>query len=236
MSIYIPGFSELAKPLREVATDAQGGHFVMTEAAEAAFNALRLAARENSMLKRFDPKKELHLMTDWSKHGLGAALFQPDDEGNLKALLFLSRSMAPAERNYDATEEKKIRDATNASLDSSEQFLRVAVAATFLTKETEEARSAATCSSSREFGVDEGIVRHRLRTPERETGRCEIVTARTSTISARKLESIHRVMEDADDTLNTIRRWKRAEPLGPAQLIASANAVAATRASERNTK
>ncbi len=48
--------------------------------------------------------RKYSLDTDASAHQVGCALFQTDEEGMRRPLGFWSRTLAPAERNYSASE------------------------------------------------------------------------------------------------------------------------------------
>ena len=52
------------------------------------------------MLTHYDPAKPLYLQTDASPYGLGATLSHKMKDGSDRPILFLSRSLRPAEKNY----------------------------------------------------------------------------------------------------------------------------------------
>jgi hypothetical protein len=60
-----------------------------------------VALTSASLLLQPDVRKPFFLECDTSDYATGAILSQKDDEGKLHPVAFLSKSMAPAERNYN---------------------------------------------------------------------------------------------------------------------------------------
>ena len=57
------------------------------------------------VLRQYDPKRELHLVTDASDLAVGACLYQYDG-GNPYAIAYTSRSLNAAELNYTVQEKE----------------------------------------------------------------------------------------------------------------------------------
>jgi hypothetical protein len=68
---------------------------------QAAFDALKVALTSAPLLLQPDVQKPFLLECDTSDYATGVILSQKDDKGKLHPVAFLSKSMAPAEQNYD---------------------------------------------------------------------------------------------------------------------------------------
>lgn len=90
---------------------------------EAAFTDLKEALCEPPVLKDFsdDPHLAVQVHTDASRLGLGGILLQEDEDGNLRPVIYLSRSLRPAEENYSSTELEAL--AVKWALDQLRPFL-----------------------------------------------------------------------------------------------------------------
>ena len=69
---------------------------------EQAFQLLKSACIDTPVLASANYKKPFHLNTDASKTGLGAVLYQQQDDGTYRVISYVSRSLSKTERNYDA--------------------------------------------------------------------------------------------------------------------------------------
>ena len=56
-----------------------------------------------TLLVRFDPKKQLVLACDASPYGVGAILSHKEDDGSDSPIAYASRSLSDAESNYVQT-------------------------------------------------------------------------------------------------------------------------------------
>ena len=70
--------------------------------AQVAFEKLKDLCTSTPMLAHADYKKPLQLQTDASDLGLGAVLYQNDDEGHQRVIAYASRSLSHTEHNYPA--------------------------------------------------------------------------------------------------------------------------------------
>ena len=108
---FIPGFSELAVPLQEIAVVKQKGNrgryppFEWTEKANRAFEALKLKFRETPVLKYPTEEGQFILDTDASNDSIGAALSQIQ-EGVEVPISFASNSLSKTQRNYCTTKRE----------------------------------------------------------------------------------------------------------------------------------
>lgn len=102
---YIPGFSEVARPLSQLTR--QGAAWEWTQRQEDAFSALKTALTTAPILRQADPGLPYTLRTDASAYALGAALLQgegPDE----RPVEYASRLLTSAERNYSTTEREAL--------------------------------------------------------------------------------------------------------------------------------
>ena len=96
---FIRNFSIIARPLHKLCSPKNG--FVWSEEAETAFARLKAAFVAAPVLLHPDVDRPFVVETDSSGFGLGAVLSQKFDDKLLHPVGFLSRSLSPAERNYD---------------------------------------------------------------------------------------------------------------------------------------
>ena len=73
---------------------------------EQAFQLLKSSCIDTIVLAYANYKKPFRLNTDASKTGLGAVLYQQQDDGTYRVILYASRSLSKTERNYDALKLK----------------------------------------------------------------------------------------------------------------------------------
>ena len=88
--------------------------FIWDETCESAFIKLKRCLLSDVVLAHPNYTKEFHLFTDASNCGLGACLMQTDDSGQLKPLMYFSKSLNSAQKRYSTTKKKK----------SSSQYMR----------------------------------------------------------------------------------------------------------------
>ena len=95
---FVEGYAELAAPL--TALDSPTARFMWSPAAQASFDALKVALSSAPVLRTFDPSRRAVLTTDASGLTVAAILTQPDDEGRQHPVAYESRKLTVAERNY----------------------------------------------------------------------------------------------------------------------------------------
>ncbi|QRW25063.1 Transposon Tf2-7 polyprotein [Rhizoctonia solani] len=96
---FIHNFSKLAQPLYQLLQ--KNIPWEWGERQEVSFKALKQALIESPVLIQPDPYKEFFLECDASDFATGAVLNQKGSDDKLHPVAFLSKSLAPAERNYD---------------------------------------------------------------------------------------------------------------------------------------
>ena len=97
---FVEGYAEVAAPL--TALGSPTARFAWSPAAQASFDALKLALSTAPVLRTFDPRRRAVLTTDASGLAVAAILTQPDDEGHQHPVAYESRKLTVAERNYPA--------------------------------------------------------------------------------------------------------------------------------------
>jgi hypothetical protein len=102
---FIPGFSTIAAPLNELSK--KGRAFAWGPEQNEAFAHLQQLLTRAPVLEHFRPHdRDLILQTDASKVGIGAVLLQRDPSGEERPVMFISRTLQPAERNYPVREQE----------------------------------------------------------------------------------------------------------------------------------
>jgi hypothetical protein len=97
---FVEGYAAIAAPL--TALGSPTARFAWTPAAQASFDALKLALSTLPVLRSFDPSRRAVLTTDASGLAVAAILTQPDDEGQQHPVAYESRKLTAAERNSPA--------------------------------------------------------------------------------------------------------------------------------------
>jgi len=104
---FIKDFASIAKPLTPLM--GKVNDFRWSSEAQVAFERLRDALIEAPILVHFDPEAELELRTDASSFAIGAVLFQKhQDAKKTGVLLYFSKTLSAAQRNYSATEREAL--------------------------------------------------------------------------------------------------------------------------------
>ena len=96
---FVPHLSSLAEELRDVTQDIDDDNFTFGEQQKKAFEALKDAISEDTLLRYYDPNKPAIIECDASTKGLGAMLTQ---EG--KPISFSSRTLTDTEEKYHPME------------------------------------------------------------------------------------------------------------------------------------
>ncbi|OIR56572.1 MAG: uncharacterized protein A8A55_2680, partial [Amphiamblys sp. WSBS2006] len=99
---YIPGIAQIAGPLYELLQ--KHTRFKWEPKHDDAFVKLKQALEKNCTLLIPNFEKPFVVYTDASIDGLGGMLAQLDDSGQERIVRTVSRTLAPAERNYGITE------------------------------------------------------------------------------------------------------------------------------------
>jgi reverse transcriptase-like protein/integrase-like protein/chromodomain-containing protein len=100
---YVEKFSHRIEPLNE---RLRMRTFFWGEKEEKAFNDIKDQFKENRILILFDYEKQIWVFTDASDYAIGAVIVQLDDQGRKRPVLFYSRKLLPAERNYSTPDKE----------------------------------------------------------------------------------------------------------------------------------
>ena len=76
--------------------------FDWTDECQTAFDLLKETCTNTPILAYADYKKPFCLNTDASEQGLGAVLYQQQDDETFRVIAYASRTLSKTERNYDA--------------------------------------------------------------------------------------------------------------------------------------
>ena len=95
---FILDFSNIARPLNDLT--CKNYQWDWSEACKAAFQWLKDVCTSEPVLKTPDWTKPFVMHTDASSYALGVVIVQEHDDG-MHPIAFHSRSLLPAERNYD---------------------------------------------------------------------------------------------------------------------------------------
>jgi hypothetical protein len=103
---FIEGYSDVAKPLYRLTEVNRKWEW--TDECQAAFEALKTALTTAPVLVQYDPEKPCFIEADASKFAMGAILSQMGDDGLLHPVEFYSRTLTPAELNYDTSDKEML--------------------------------------------------------------------------------------------------------------------------------
>ena len=105
---FIKDFAKMARPMQQFtkgdfsARPNQSIEHLWTEECEQSLNALKKAVTSHPVLAYVDSEKPFRLVTDASTTGMGAALYQKQEDGVYKPVAFASTNLKGAEKNYPA--------------------------------------------------------------------------------------------------------------------------------------
>ena len=99
LSKFAPSLSEETKPMRDILKD--NVEFSWDKPQQTAFERTKRLISDTPVLTYFDPKKELILEVDASKHGLGAAIY---NDG--RPIAFASKALNATEQKYAQIEKE----------------------------------------------------------------------------------------------------------------------------------
>lgn len=99
---YIKQYSVICSPLTDLTSKKKGWSW--TAECEEAFRFIKDAMTTAPILAHPDQTKPYIMYTDASKEGIGVILQQKQDDGTEHPVIYLSRKLSKAEKNYSATE------------------------------------------------------------------------------------------------------------------------------------
>ena len=103
---FIPSFGRIARPLNQLTHT--GTPFQFGKAHEEAFNQLKQCLLEAPVLAHYDPERESRLETDASDGVIAGVLSQQGDDQFWHPVAYFSKSMAPAELNYEIHDKEML--------------------------------------------------------------------------------------------------------------------------------
>ena len=105
---FIKGCANVARPLNTLISgdnaNCKKALIEWTDKCQIAIEKLKDLCTSTPILAYADHKKLFQLHTDASDLGLGAVLYQQDNEGHQRVIAFASHSLSDTERNYPAHE------------------------------------------------------------------------------------------------------------------------------------
>lgn len=103
---FVKDFSKVARPLHDL--EKKDVRFEWSEDCQVAFNELKTIVSTAPVLIHTNPDRPYILETDTSDYAYGAILSQKHDDSKLHPIAFLSKSMSPAEKNYDVFDKEML--------------------------------------------------------------------------------------------------------------------------------
>lgn len=101
---FIRDFATISAPLTDTLKKAR--RFTMTEEARCAFEELKKALTSAPVLRHADFTRRFFVQCDASDYGIGAVLFQLNDQGEEHPIAFYSQKLNQCQRNYSVTEKE----------------------------------------------------------------------------------------------------------------------------------
>ena len=100
---FVYKYAQKAKPLNKlISGDNAKKKHRKVEWTDEAFEKLKDACTDTPILAYAEYKRPFRLNTDASERGLGAVLYQTQEDGTQQVIAYASRSLSKTERNYDA--------------------------------------------------------------------------------------------------------------------------------------
>ncbi|XP_031338384.1 uncharacterized protein K02A2.6-like isoform X5 [Photinus pyralis] len=105
-SRFIPKLSIIMKPIYLLLKKDNGFHW--NELCDRAFAEIKKLISSDKILIHFDPHKPIVVTTDASKQGIAACLAHQLDNGDLRPVAFISRTLSKAEENYSVLDKEAL--------------------------------------------------------------------------------------------------------------------------------
>ena len=103
---FIKNFSIVAQPLHDL--DKKGVPWKWEKQQQDVFNGIKDLILSEPCLAHANLDEMFRLQTDASAYAYSAALSQKQKDGKFHPVAFMSKSMLPAERNYDAYDREAL--------------------------------------------------------------------------------------------------------------------------------
>ena len=152
---FIPHLADLSDPLRQLLR--KDSVWVWGEPQQKAFEQIKQALVSPTVLAHYNPNRPTIISADASNTGLGAVLFQVQDDGQRRPVCYVLRSLSDTEKRY-AVIEKEALETTWAS----ERFSHYVLGIPF-TLETDHKPLTVLLNSSELSKMPPRILRFRLR-------------------------------------------------------------------------
>ena len=102
---FIPKYVQIARPINQLVSGVNAGKKKVlvecTKECQVAFEHLRHLCSQTPILANANYQKPFKLHTDASEHGLGAVLYQKQDDNMECVIAYASRTLSKSERNCD---------------------------------------------------------------------------------------------------------------------------------------
>ena len=103
---FIPKYAQVARPISQLVSEENANKkntlVDWTSKCQVAFEHLKHLCSQTPILAYANYTKPFQLHTDASENGLGAVLYQKQDDGMESVIAYVSRILSRSERNYDA--------------------------------------------------------------------------------------------------------------------------------------
>ena len=103
---FSPLLAEHSKPIRDLLSSKN--QFYWGPDQQKAFYLIKQSLTNAPVLALYDPNRYTALKTDASSYGLGCALFQKQDDGDMKPVSFASRALSPTEQCYSTIDKEAL--------------------------------------------------------------------------------------------------------------------------------
>jgi len=103
---FFHDFGRIARPLNDLTK--KGTEWLWSDKHQTAFVDLVRALVTGPVLRHYSPNLECIVKTDASDYALGAVLSQRGEHGTLRPVAYASRSMKPAELNYEVHDKEMV--------------------------------------------------------------------------------------------------------------------------------
>ena len=102
---FIPKYAQIARPINQLASGENANKnkalVEWTEECQTAFEHLKHLCSQTPILAYANYQKPFKLHTDANENGLGAVLYQKQDDDTEHVIAYASRTLIKSERNYD---------------------------------------------------------------------------------------------------------------------------------------
>ena len=103
---FIPKYAQITQPINQLVSGENANKrktlVEWNNECQQAFKKLKQLCSQTSILAYANYTKPFKLHTDASEKGLGAVLYQKQDDGTYRVIAYTSQTLSKSERNYDA--------------------------------------------------------------------------------------------------------------------------------------